>query len=135
MRHRKPSRTGWMLGTDKALAQILQDPEQGERFRRQMAQEFHAPARNPFRPCEVDGTPAFFHRWVDEDRVLLHTCSFAPDQHHRARLDEFKRDGLVYPDCRTEAVRHTFALVEYDDGTVGKVEPEKVKFTDRRAEK
>lgn len=133
MSHKKRHPRGWVLGTDKAIADLLMDPERAERFRRQMAQEFHAPARNTFRPCEVDGTPAFFHRWVDEDRVLLHTCSFAPDQHHRARLDEFKRDGLVSPDCRTEAVRHTFALVEYQDGTVCKVEPEMVKFTDRRA--
>ena len=87
----------------------------------------------PFRPCEVDGKPAVFHRWVDEDRVLLHSDSLDTWQHHRARLHEFKKDGLIYPDCHTEAVRHTFALVEYTDGSVGKVEPEKVKFTDRRA--
>lgn len=90
------------------------------------------PMFEPPRRCEVDGKPAVFHRWVDEDKVLLHFDTLQTWQKHRARLVEFKKDGLVYPDCHTEAVRQTFALVEYDDGTVGKVEPEKVKFTDRR---
>lgn len=58
------------------------------------------------RPCEVDGVPALFHRWVEGSRVI--------------NLDviAFKMDVL----------HNTYALVEYRDGTVGKVEPERVRF-------
>jgi hypothetical protein len=83
------------------------------------------------RLCEADGQVAFFHGWVDEDKVLLHCDTLMRWQEHRARLEEFKRDGLVYPDCHTEVVRQIFALVELPDGTVKKVEPTKVRFCDR----
>ena len=47
------------------------------------------------RPCEVDGRPALFHRWVEE--VI--------------------KDDYVLT-----------ALVEYRDGTIAKVEPERIQF-------
>ena len=83
------------------------------------------------RLCEAGGLLALFHRWVEEDKALLHCDTLMPGQEHRARLVEFKRDGIVYPDYHTEVVRQTFALVELLDGTVQKVEPTKVRFLDK----
>lgn len=65
------------------------------------------------RPCEVDGKPALFHRWIESDRVLV-------------TVDGFNR---YRPGNRAEVIRETFALVEYEDGAVGKVKPELVRFT------
>ena len=50
------------------------------------------------RPCEVDGRPALFHRWIEE-----------------ITMDDYKLQ----------------ALVEYRDGTIAKVDPELVQFTDK----
>ena len=47
------------------------------------------------RPCEVDGRPALFHRWVEEYTMQGYTLE---------------------------------ALVEYQDGTIAKVEAERIKF-------
>lgn len=66
------------------------------------------------RLCEADGKPAHFLRWVSESWVI-----------EPSALQGGHPGGTV---------RCTFALVEYADGTVRKVEPEDVKFTDRRAE-
>lgn len=59
------------------------------------------------RACEVDGKPCLFHRWVEEDTILI--------------------------SAESEPVfsRHTLALVEYPDGSVGKVKPELVTFLDK----
>ena len=47
------------------------------------------------RTCEVDGSKAFFHQWVQDGKAV------------------------------------TFALIEYINGEVEKVNPERVRFTDR----
>lgn len=67
------------------------------------------PLCNPdLRPCLVDDKPATFHRWVEE--------------------------GLMWAE-KLETVRTCLALVEYPDGSVGKVKPELITFLDRRAER
>lgn len=85
------------------------------------------------RPCEIYGKPAVFHCWVNGEEVLLHFDVMLEWENYKGILEEFKEHGLVRPICHTETIRNTFALVEYADGTVDKVEPENVKFTDRRA--
>ena len=83
------------------------------------------------RPCLVDGRPAFFHRWVDEDKALLKVETFcSPDEIDKS-FARFYRDGLIDHSCDIEKL-HTFsALVEYEGGTVAKVNPELIRFTDR----
>lgn len=84
------------------------------------------------RICEADGRPAFFHRWVQDDKALLRISIFTT----QAEAEEIKQTldvkGYVPGGADIEKISQTFALVEFSDGTVGKVEPEKIKFTDRR---
>lgn len=83
------------------------------------------------RPCEVDGKPAVFHRWVDEDQALLKVNAFTSPEEQASLAHRF-RDSCVVPSmCSTEVLRRTFALVEYPDGSVGKVKPELVTFLDK----
>jgi hypothetical protein len=64
------------------------------------------------RPCKVDGAPALFHRWAEDDEVLL-----------TANAKEI-----------VDVIRQTYALVEYQDGTVHMVAPELVQFTDKETQ-
>lgn len=75
------------------------------------------------RPCEVDGRPALFHRWVEDfmDLVQLNAHTSPEDQ---VRLVDRLRDRRVY---------QTLALVEYRDGTIDKVDPLLVRFVDVEA--
>lgn len=82
------------------------------------------------RPCEVDGRPALFHRWVEEDRALLRINAFTTPEEQQKLVYKFRDGGLVSPGCSTEVIRETFALVEYRDGTIAKVKPELVRFVD-----
>lgn len=84
--------------------------------------EFHT------RPCEVDGEPALFHRWIDEDLAMLKVNCFVTQNERDAIVRGFRADGFCPAGCSVEVVRHTFALVEYLDGTVHKVTPEEVRF-------
>lgn len=84
------------------------------------------------RPCEVDGRPALFHRWIEEDRALLSFGRMLLTEAEVEKItDIFRTEGLIAPGCSTEVIRETFALVEYEDGTIAKVAPEKITFTGR----
>ena len=86
------------------------------------------------RPCRVDDTVCRFHRFVDEDRVLLKVRTFVREgyaQEFRKSLDEA---GIIPAGCDTDVVRDTRALVEWPDGSLSTVAVEKVHFLDRHRE-
>lgn len=84
------------------------------------------------RPCEVDCRPALFHRWIEEDEFLFR----ADIPNKIGAVKDFERrlhhSGLIPDICsQLEVIRHTLALIEYSDGTVDKVDPLLIRFTDR----
>ena len=80
------------------------------------------------RPCEVDGVPALFHRWIEEDRALLKLNALCRPVEELDLVRIFRSESVVMPQCSTEVIRETFALVEYKDGTIHKVKPELIRF-------
>lgn len=80
------------------------------------------------RPCEVEGRPALFHRWVEEDRALLRVEALVSAKSVISINNRFRSEGVVPPGCAIDVIRETFALVEYRDGTIAKVKPELVRF-------
>lgn len=83
------------------------------------------------RPCEVAGRPGLFHRFADSDRALLKIDVFVREQEAEALLGRFRRQLCAMPGTSAEILRNVYAVVEYEDGSVELVEPEKVRFTDR----
>ena len=88
----------------------------------------------PERPCLVDDKPATFHRWVEEDKVLLKLDYFAKPAIREETIRAFFETGVADASSRIEKVRQITALVEYPDGSVGRVKPELITFLDRRAD-
>lgn len=84
------------------------------------------------RLCEVDGKPCLFHRWIDEDKAVLEIGILVKQETLDAWRYAFNESGAVPPESTVKILRHTYALVEYPDGSVGKVEPELVQFLDRK---
>lgn len=80
------------------------------------------------RPCEVDGRPALFHRWIEEDRAVLRVEVLIREPEQTEIHRRFRDCGMVPPGCTVDVLRETFALVEYRDGTIAKVKPELVRF-------
>lgn len=83
------------------------------------------------RLCKVEGKYCFFHRWFDEDLGLLQFDAFVKREDAEAMRTLFDDRGICGPSAHIEKVRHTFALIEFTDGSVKKVDPEKVRFLDR----
>ena len=84
------------------------------------------------RPCLADGKTATFHRWVEGDEGLLQfDCYMKPEEVVRVNR-EFLRTGVSGAGTHIEKLRTCFALVEYADGSVGKVKPELIQFLDRK---
>ena len=83
------------------------------------------------RPCKVNGRPALFHRWVEEDNAMLKINTYTTPEESAQLAKAFKRDWVCVPGCSTEVIRRTFALVEYQDGTVDMVDPLFIQFSDK----
>ena len=101
------------------------------RFRRGTEAPKPAPRFTP-RPCLADDKPATFHRFIEESQVLFQINYFVPERADHQLVRRFKTEGVIPPGCSTETVRTTFALVEYADGSVGKVKPELIQVLDRK---
>ena len=100
-------------------------------LRTQLCKECHDLQR---RLCLVDGKPALFHRWIDEDKALLHINVLTRPEEQQTLNRTFRNEGIVPECCSVEVVRNTYALVEYPDGSVGKVKPEMIQFLDKEGE-
>lgn len=83
------------------------------------------------RLCEVDGKTCLFHRWIDEDEAALYIDVYVSVYEMQQLVRAFRDEGIVKPGCRLEKLRKTLALVEYPDGSVGKVDPSLVTFLDK----
>jgi hypothetical protein len=87
-----------------------------------------AECEGPERPCLVDGKPAMFHRWVEEDSAMLRINAFMRDEQRDIYYRRFKDTGLCGPEGSIEKLRTTQALIEWPDGSVARVKPEMVRF-------
>lgn len=84
----------------------------------------------PTRPCTVDGTPARFHRFVDNDRVVLQINRFCRPSEVENILNNFNVNNFTGPDCELHRFRQTRALIEWPDGRLSKVALEQIQFKD-----
>lgn len=84
------------------------------------------------RPCLVDGKPATFHRWVDEDKALLRIDRLMRTEEQLRAFRLFQETGIADAGSEIVKLRTCFALVEYPDGSVGRVKPELIQFLDRK---
>ena len=82
------------------------------------------------RPCEVDGSKAWYHGLIQSDQTYLKIGGNLTYAAHVSARKHFKLTGEVPPTGELQIARHTYAMVEYLDGSVAKVDPEKVRFTD-----
>lgn len=84
------------------------------------------------RPCEVDGQFCRFHRWVEEEKALLHINIYERPQAQEEIVRRFREEGVFGPGCSVEKVRTCQALIEWPDGSVSRVDVMRVRFLDRK---
>ena len=83
------------------------------------------------RPCEVDGSKAWYHGLIHCDQAILKADADTdqPDN-YAACQRQFRASGQIPMYCDVVVVRRTYAMIEYLDGSVTKVDPEEVQFID-----
>lgn len=83
------------------------------------------------RPCEVDGSKAWYHGLVHADQAILKADAYEGQADAYAACHrEFNVSGKIPMYCDVVVTRKTYAMVEYLDGSVAKVDPEQVHFID-----
>lgn len=86
-----------------------------------------------YRPCEVSGRKALFHRWVESDKALFENVALMTYEMKAEQINQFNNFGMVDNMCtKLRVIKSFYGLVEYEDGTMEKVDPEKIKFKDSR---
>lgn len=83
-----------------------------------------------YRPCTVCGVKCMFHRWIEEEKLILKIESSIRRRpgYLDIALRDYNENGIVGPGMSTEKVKQTFALVEFEDGHIEKVDPTVVIF-------
>lgn len=80
------------------------------------------------RLCTVSGERAYFHRWIEEEKVIVQMKNFTSIEEMIKFRKKVEDEGISPLGCGIEKAKVIEALVEYMDGTVKKVAPEQVKF-------
>lgn len=86
---------------------------------------------NEYRPCLVNGQPAVFHRWADEEQIVLKTCSMQHfNKENFSDIKSFNNILVITPYTDFYKIKKVFGIVELSDGNVKRVEIKNIKFTD-----
>lgn len=86
-----------------------------------------------YRPCVVGGRKALFHRWVESDKALFENVALMSYEMKAEQINQFNNFGMVDNMCtKLRIIKSFYGLVEHGDGTMEKVDPEKIVFEDTR---
>ena len=80
------------------------------------------------RPCTIGERKGKFHKWIEEQKILIKFNNNLKENDVRNMKIAFELSGVIPPYADYEIITNTVALVEFDDGSVGKVKPEEVRF-------
>lgn len=83
-----------------------------------------------YRRCLVNSERALFHRWCEEDTLLINLNTIANPEITKAIRKEFQESLVLHGFGEVKTVSNVYALVEFENGLVEKVEPTNVKFVD-----
>ena len=86
------------------------------------------------RPCSVNGRKAWFHCWIQTEHPYFLSTFFRSREEMKEISREIENEVIIPSSFKIEKIARVVALVEYDDGTVVKVDPEEITFEDRRKE-
>ena len=86
------------------------------------------------RPCSVNGRKAWFHCWIQTEHPYFIRSSFCSREEAKEMSREIENMTIIPSGFKVEKIAWAVALVEYDNGTVVKVNPEEITFEDGRKE-
>lgn len=88
------------------------------------------------RQCYANNRKALFHKWIDIDEVLvkLNGCVRPNDLRKiNENIDTIITNNVYSSNFNTEVIKRTYAIVEYEDGTIDYVDPKSIRFIDGKS--
>ena len=85
---------------------------------------------NEYRPCLVDGEKAIFHRWVERERLLLRDTMIRSENAAERVYERYINTHVVPRGMDIDKLKDTAAIVEFLDGSVKEVKPDRLRFLD-----
>ena len=85
-----------------------------------------------YRPCEIGGRKALFHRWVESDKVIIESQMLLKNETIDECIKLYNEKKFLHRGMTAKIIKSFYGLVEYEDGTMEKVDPEKIVFKDNR---
>ena len=82
------------------------------------------------RPCWVNNKKALFHKWITEEKAFLLFKNNIPYGTKESFMKKFDECGVVPNSCDVKKVIQNFAIVEFEDGAVERIDPEDIEFLD-----
>lgn len=86
-----------------------------------------------YRPCTVKGRRALFHKWIVNEDILVKCRGPYSSDIWLKESEVIRKKRMIPPHNDIEKVTNTFALVEFEDGSVEKVRVEDIRFLDSRS--
>lgn len=87
-------------------------------------------SNSQYRPCVVADKKALFHNWVHREKAFLKIKAFVSDEIAKDIKNRFEKSGICTPQSDIVKISETYAIIEYEDGTIGKVLPNDIRFVD-----
>ena len=84
------------------------------------------------RPCSVNGRKAWSHCWVQTEHPYFISTAFYSREEIKEMSCRIEDMTIIPPSFKVEKITRVVALVEYDNGTVEKVNPEEITFEDKK---
>lgn len=84
------------------------------------------------RPCSVNGRKARFHCWIQTEHPYFISTAFCSREEIKEMSCRIEDMTIIPSSFKVEKTTRVVALVEYDNGTVVKVNPEEITFEDGR---
>lgn len=82
------------------------------------------------RPCSVNGRKAWFHCWIQTEHPYFISTAFCSREEIKEMSCRIEDITIIPSSFEVEKITKVVALVEYDNGTVAKVNPEEITFED-----
>lgn len=80
------------------------------------------------RPCSVNGREAWFHCWIQTEHPYFISTAFCSREEIKEMSCRIEDITIIPSSFKVEKITKAVALVEYDNGTVAKVNPEEITF-------
>ena len=87
------------------------------------------------RPCSVNGRKAWFHCWIQIEHPYFISTAFCSREEIKKMSCRIEDMTIIPSSFKVEKITKVVALVEYDNGTVVKVNPEEITFEDEKKTK